>query len=300
MGISYGTTGEQVFLTRHPDRVRTMTLLSGTLLDVPVFERFPESAQRALDRVFAECERDAACQRAFPPLRTDWDALWSSVNAAPWVVPADQSPTAPRSSSTRTGSHRGCTTCCYVATTHARIPLVVHAVGAAEDRVAALLAVTQAYPAPAPRARATSRCSAFIRCNEAWAHYDPDQLVGIDSFEYKRDLSDAEWWRTCVRSSPKPATPPRRPAHEVQCPYSPSTARRIRRTRPPTWQEPSDLAEQPSLTVPGQGHDIDPVSAPCVIPLVQSFVDRGAVTGLDTTCLSQLPPPTFDLSLPNN
>ena len=28
VGISYGTTGEQVFSTRHPDRVRTMTLLS--------------------------------------------------------------------------------------------------------------------------------------------------------------------------------------------------------------------------------------------------------------------------------
>ena len=65
VGISYGTTAEQVFSARHPDRVRTMTLLSGTLLDVPVFERFPESGQRALDLVFTECERDAACQKAF-------------------------------------------------------------------------------------------------------------------------------------------------------------------------------------------------------------------------------------------
>jgi pimeloyl-ACP methyl ester carboxylesterase len=84
VGISYGATAEQVFLARHPDRVRTMTLLSGTLLDVPVLERFPQSAQAALDNVFAECERNAACQQAFPQLRADWDALWRSVNAAPW------------------------------------------------------------------------------------------------------------------------------------------------------------------------------------------------------------------------
>ena len=59
---------------------------------------------------------------------------------------------------------------------------------------------------------------------------------------------------------------------------------------------PNSLA----LTVPGQGHDIDPVSAQCVIPLIQSFIDQGAVTGLDTACLAQLPPPEFDLTLPNN
>jgi pimeloyl-ACP methyl ester carboxylesterase len=52
VGISYGTTAEQVFLARHPERVRTMTLLSGTLLDVPVLERFPENAQRALDALW--------------------------------------------------------------------------------------------------------------------------------------------------------------------------------------------------------------------------------------------------------
>jgi hypothetical protein len=69
-----------------------MTLLSGTLLDVPALERFPESVQGALDNVFAECERTAACQQAFPRLRADWDAMWRSVNAAPWVVPADRSP----------------------------------------------------------------------------------------------------------------------------------------------------------------------------------------------------------------
>jgi pimeloyl-ACP methyl ester carboxylesterase len=35
VGDSYGATSAQVFLLRHPDRARTMTLLSGTLLDVP-------------------------------------------------------------------------------------------------------------------------------------------------------------------------------------------------------------------------------------------------------------------------
>jgi hypothetical protein len=49
--------------------------------------------------------------------------------------------------------------------------------------------------------------------------------------------------------------------------------------------------------VPGQGHEIDPVSAGCEIPLIKSFIEQGDMTGLDTTCLSQLPPPSFDLTL---
>ena len=55
VGASYGATSEQMFLMRHPKRVRTMTLISGTLLGIPILERFPLNAQRALDNVFAEC-----------------------------------------------------------------------------------------------------------------------------------------------------------------------------------------------------------------------------------------------------
>ena len=54
------------------------------------------------------------------------------------------------------------------------------------------------------------------------------------------------------------------------------------------------------LAVPAQGHDVDPVSAACEIPLIKSFIDQGGVTSLDTTCVSQLPLPSFDLTLPNS
>jgi hypothetical protein len=53
------------------------------------------------------------------------------------------------------------------------------------------------------------------------------------------------------------------------------------------------------LAVPGQGHEIDPVWAGCEIPLIQSFIDEGSATGLDTACLAHLAPTAFDLTLPN-
>ena len=41
VGISYGTDAEQVFALRHPARVRTMTLISGSPLDIRLFDFQP-------------------------------------------------------------------------------------------------------------------------------------------------------------------------------------------------------------------------------------------------------------------
>ncbi len=88
MGISYGTDAEQVFLLRHPARVRTMTLLSGSPLSIRLFNFAPGNSQLALDDVFAQCQSQPPCHRAFPHLAADWADLWASVGRSPWVLPA--------------------------------------------------------------------------------------------------------------------------------------------------------------------------------------------------------------------
>ena len=141
----------------------------------------------------------------------------------------------------------------------------------------------------------------FIRCNETWARYDPDRLVGADSFDYGRDRTNAAWWQSVCTYIPEagdPAAAAAPPASDVPVlalngeadPQDPPGNMAGVAT---IW--PNSLA----LTVPGQGHDIDPASAECEIPLIQSFIDKGAVTGLDTSCLAHLAPTAFDLTLPN-
>ena len=93
IGGSYGPTAEQVFLLRHPRQVRTMTMLNGSLLTIPMFEREPWNSQQALDQVFALCQSQPACHQAFPHLAADWAALWASLGDSPWVLSATQSPT---------------------------------------------------------------------------------------------------------------------------------------------------------------------------------------------------------------
>jgi pimeloyl-ACP methyl ester carboxylesterase len=301
VGISYGPTAEQVFLARHPNRVRTMTLLSGTLLDVPVLERLPQNAQLALDNVFAECERDTACEQAFTQIRTDWDALWSSVTAAPWVVPADRSPDATEHVFDSTAIASAIHDLLFVATTHTQIPLIVHTLGASEDTVAAVLAIAAAHPDLADSGPADEQMVGYsIRCNEGWARFDPAQLVGTDSFEYELRRDEAARWQAVCSHIPgaadneEPASPPRSdvPVLALNGELDPQDPPANMAGAAAVW--PNSL----TLTVPSQGHDIDPASAACVIPLVQSFIDQGTAAGLDTSCLAQLPPPDFDLTLP--
>ena len=56
VGGSYGTDAEQVFLLRHPARVRTMTLISGSPLNIRLFDFWPGNSQLALDYVLAQCQ----------------------------------------------------------------------------------------------------------------------------------------------------------------------------------------------------------------------------------------------------
>ncbi|HEY6054223.1 MAG TPA: alpha/beta fold hydrolase, partial [Gaiellaceae bacterium] len=50
-GGSYGATVAQVFLNRHPDSVRAVVLDGGSLIDLPMLERFGSNGERALDLV---------------------------------------------------------------------------------------------------------------------------------------------------------------------------------------------------------------------------------------------------------
>jgi pimeloyl-ACP methyl ester carboxylesterase len=47
IGASYRATAEQVFLLRHPGQVRTMTLMNGTLLTIPIWPGRSSSGQTA-------------------------------------------------------------------------------------------------------------------------------------------------------------------------------------------------------------------------------------------------------------
>jgi len=303
LGISYGTTAEQVFLIRHPSIVRTMTLLSGTLLTVPVFGRFPQSGQDALDTVMAECARDVSCHRAFPHLSADWSTLWSALQKAPIVVPANISP----SHQTVVFSadifafalHRLMTE----PNSEAAVPLVIHTLAAAEDRSAAVVSVASALARVGVDLNSLSTQVMIkypIQCGEPWARNQASELVDKASFEYHVDVVTAQWWQYVCQLIPRSG-----PAADYGAPKtSPVPVLGLNGEADPQ-DPPANMdgahALWPNsleLSVPGQAHDINWTTwQSCTGPLVGAFIARGTVSGLGTSCLATAHGQAFALTL---
>ncbi|HET9188079.1 MAG TPA: alpha/beta hydrolase [Acidothermaceae bacterium] len=305
MGISYGTTAEQVMLLRHPKRVRTVTLFSGTPLNAPLFERFPANVQAALDGVFARCEADSACGQAFPDLAGDWQSVWSALSQAPWVLPAASSPTG-QAVTLDTASLASLTNnLLRNSITAAWLPVMVHTLATVSDHESAIASVATALLGsgfPLSTSDQNPMVTYPIMCNEPWESFRPEALADQrDSFEYASDLASAQWWQQVCALIPKSPvaavgknTPPSSSvpvlalngsADPIEPPSNMANAERL-------WPNGMHVVE------PAQGHDIngDAWSA-CLTSLTDRFISAGSVAGLDTSCLADIPARPFALDL---
>ena len=301
VGISYGTTAEQVFLLRHPGQVRTLTLISGTPLNIPLFERRPGNAQLALDHVFALCQSQPACHRAFPHLAADWAALWASLGKSPWILPALKSPTG----KTERLDQDVVAAMLYQALYDGDIgpiPVVVHTLGTATNKLAAWISVANM---PGRLTLPTSGVSQMlideIQCAEPWESYRPAALSDQrGSFYYQTDLENAQWWQYVCPLIPTSAaavgdeqlTASTVPVLAFNGAYDPVE-------QPRNWAGAQKIFPgSREIALPGQGHNTNSSWAICPGPLTQTFIEQASVAHLNTGCLAAAPAPPFDLTLP--
>lgn len=82
-GVSYGTRAALVYLRQHPEHVRTATLdgVAPMSLYLPLY--IARDGQRALELAFSHCEKDAACGKAYPQLRSRVEALVERLKKEP-------------------------------------------------------------------------------------------------------------------------------------------------------------------------------------------------------------------------
>jgi len=301
IGGSYGATAEQVFLLRHPGQVRTMTLMNGTLLTIPMYDRQPGNSQLALDYVFALCESQPACHQAFPHLAADWAALWASLGRSPWIVPAAQSPTR-KTERLDQDTFADSVYQALHASEIAPIPVIVHTLGTATNKVAALVSVGKALQAASLNGTGggtTPMMQYEIVCAEPWASSQPAALSDQQgSFEYHNDLQTAQWWQYVCPLIPKSAaavgsqqlTTSSVPVLAFSGDADPTDQPRNMAGAQQFWPDSRDIA------LPGQGHSVTSASWPCEGALIGVFIAQASLAHLNTSCLSTTAPP-FDLTL---
>lgn len=282
-GVSYGATLAQAFLARHGSSARTVTLDSGSLPGVRVFQAEPRNAQRALARVIARCTADRACRRAYPETHRELAALLRRSSRRVTVETGRVVLTPDDVAQTVAGLAE-------TPETAATLPLVVHAAARGDYAPLARAFVGDIGDQLDPRARLGMVWVEL--CSEQWAALDPVATARAAGGSYLAHaaLDRARLFQRACRAVPREREPASFASSDAPVlllagsadPLDPpANLRGFRRIFP----------NGRLVVVPGGGHG--QLTSPCVASLVARFVAAGSTADLDASCVRRQPPVPF-------
>jgi pimeloyl-ACP methyl ester carboxylesterase len=288
-GGSYGTTAAQYYLRQHEQHVRSVVLLSGSLGNIPIWERQAANAQQALDAAFSRCESDPTCHSAFPDVRTEFAALLERLDEEPITIEWDGGTltlardlfAAKVEDMTRDANRA------------AALPRLIHRAYALDD--------WKPF-GDASWGDWTQLVMGFsIQCNEKWAAFSPEEVsrLGQGSYLLGWNLYRANKYTLTCKYLPKGINPEGvsdQPVSQVPVllfngeldpldpPANVAGSQKI-------W--PNSLA----LTLPWRGHSIsDYTSADCILKITSKFIEAASVQHLPIECLQDIKPVPFETS----
>ena len=296
MGGSYGTRAALTYLRRHPQSVRTITLLGV----VPPDERYPlglaRFSQQVLDGVIAECEGDAACRGAFPQLRQEIDAVLRRVTAEPARVELIDVETGQPFELRlgRTGVAQTLRYLTYRPAGAAFLPLLVHRAAAGDFQPLAQAA--RLYGT-----FLTSTSDGFyqsVTCAEDVAFIREEDIPAAVAGTYLGDFRIRKQQAACE------GWPVRDLGKEILAPVvSDVPALLISGERDPATpaangtQVARTLKNSLHLIITDAAHSTDGMQGTdCLDGVMTTFIESGTTRGLDTSCVANIRRPDFVLS----
>jgi len=296
-GPSYGATAAQYYIRQHEDRVRAAVLDGGTLLDVPIFERIAPNSQRALDILLDRCATDAACRKAFPDARSEFNAVMKRLRSQPVTTSIDHpwsgEPIVLDALAFAGAIHGGLVNEPMMG----QLPRFIHAAYEGEwDQVAQAIAV-----AAGPMTADTESLvmSAVIRCSEGWARFDPAETARLGAGSYLRDVEVAiaeDQARMCTYAPAGIVAADDRQPVTSDVPVLLILGEADPQNPPANVADAaSELPNSLTVVAPGHAHTVGHLG--CMPSIVDSFIDAGTVDGLDVSCVATgVPLPPFQTS----
>ena len=287
-GGSYGTRLAQVYARAYPGSVRAMVLDAVAAPD-QVIPAGGRDSQAALDRLFEQCVQDAACRKAFPGLRTEFDTLVSRLDASSQKLSLPDPRTARQVDTTMTSARLLGTVhgMLYTPADARRLPFLVHS--AAQGRWQPFVARRNLAADLNPEGSPATLLHLAVVCAEDMPRFTP-VLAASDSAPLTRavaarmaglcramNVPAVPWTTPSMIDAPAlllsgaldPVTPPHRAA---------GAARYMRHAQ--------------LLTAPNASHGVSQLG--CAPRLLRTFLDRPQ-DKLDGSCLDEIPAPTFQL-----
>lgn len=292
-GGSYGTRAALAYLRQHEARVRAVVLdgVAPTDMKLPLF--FGRDAQRALDRLLADCEADEACRARYPDLASRLTALLARL---------DRSPSRVRLVHPRTGIAEGVTVdprfvasvlagALYSPLVSSLLPEIVARAAAGDFQGMLALALV----GESAEENMSVGMQLSVLCAEDYPRITPEeaqrQSAGTLFARYllASRMKACEFWpKGDVAPSYYEPVSSSVPALVLSGDLDPVT--------PPSWGQSvaEHLQRSRHLVAPGTGHGV--IGTGCGARLVREFIELGSADGLDTSCLSALRRPPFFLT----
>jgi pimeloyl-ACP methyl ester carboxylesterase len=292
-GGSYGTRAALVYLRRHEPHVRSVVLdgVAPTDMRLPLF--FARDAQRALDLLVEDCERDHQCRARYPHLGQRVETLVTRLESSPVKTRLVHPRTGEEEEVTVKGSLVANTLfgALYSPLASSLIPALVER--AERNDFQGMLALAMMNSGLADNMALGMQLS--VVCSEDYGRITSEDarreshasLFGPHLLESR--IKACEFW-------PKGTVPP-----EYYNPVASSVPTLILSgaldpVTPPSWGDAAakSLSNARHLVAPGTGHGV--VSTACGMRIVREFYDRASVEGLDDSCLELLKRPPFFLT----
>ncbi|UCC83633.1 MAG: alpha/beta hydrolase [Gemmatimonadota bacterium] len=291
-GGSYGTRAALVYMRRHPETVRT-AILNGV---APIAFRNPlyhaYESQQALELTFERCAADPDCDTAFPNLEQEFAELIERLAREPAQVtmPHPETGEEVTLSVSRYAFAEALRTSMYYLQVAPSIPLLIHR--AYEGDYAFFVDLGLRSNMAIVDALAFGMLLS-VTCPEDLSRIDPAEIPALTDGTFLGDDRVRNQLAACSVW----------PARELPAGYGEPVSVEVPTlllsgtidpVTSPRWgaEAASHLPNSLHLVVPA-AHG---VGGPCISTIRHAFLEKGSVEGLDTSCVSEINLPPFDLT----
>jgi pimeloyl-ACP methyl ester carboxylesterase len=287
-GASYGTRLGQAYARLYPASVRSLVFDAVAAPD-QVIPAAGADAQAALDKVFEHCAKDAACNKAFPNVRAEFDTLVTRLSAGGIKLSLPDPRTAQQVDFTMTTPR-------FLGTVHSilyapadarRLPFLIHS--AAQGRWQPFVARQNLASDFGMEGNVAMLLQLAVVCAEDVPRLTPE-LRKSDDRQLTKPLTDK--FPAMCKAMNVPAVAARAPTQidapallmsgaldPITPPHRAATAARY-------------MPRAQHVIVANAGHGVSQLG--CAPRLLRAFLDKPQAK-LDTKCLDQIPAPTFQL-----
>jgi pimeloyl-ACP methyl ester carboxylesterase len=296
-GVSYGTRVAQHYLRRFPQHTRTLLLDGVVPPELSLGAGMAFDAEHSLERILGRCARETACRNQFGDPERDYHDLWQALQTHGVQVnvinPTTGGPA--RFEFTRFHLATVLRLSIYSAEPTALLPLFLHEGHESNDfstLAVQFLLLTRAYTDVV-----AAGMNNTVACTEDLAFYDPkstDRAKLANTFLGTAQLDGLlavckVWPRGPIDSDFHAPLHSDVPALLLSGSDDPVT--------PPAYAEQARRGLTNSLHVVLQDFGHGQLAAPCMDRVMEQFVNRASVVGLDVACTHNDKPMPFFTSL---